>query len=210
MFEETLHTKTKSLLKKIGDFTSKKNYYLAGGTALALQLGHRISVDLDFFSQEPIDTGKLKQELNDFGFKYKVNSESKGTLELLIDEVKVSFMEYQYPMLNEFEIFGKYKLASVMDIACMKVTAISSRGSKKDFFDLWIILQKYTPLEIFDAVRKKYQGVDYSTAHLLKSLTYFKDAENDPDPILLVKTNWKEVQKDITKKVNPIIKANSV
>jgi len=210
MFEKTLHTKTKSLLKKMGDFTNKHNFYLAGGTALALQLGHRISVDLDFFSQKSIDTEKLKKNLSDFGFKYQINSESQGTLELVIDDVKVSFMEYRYPILNSFELFEKSKLASIMDIACMKITAISSRGSKKDFFDIWIILQKYNPLEIFDAVRKKYQGINYSTAHILKSLTYFKDAQNDPEPILLVKTNWEEVQKDITKKISPFIKAHSI
>lgn len=208
MFEETLHTKTKSILKNIGSFASEKNLYLAGGTALALQLGHRLSVDLDFFSQEDLDTKKLKKDLSESGFKYKINNETTGTLELVMDDVKISFMEYRYPLLKDFEIFEKNKLASVLDIAAMKVTAISSRGSKKDFVDIWMILQKYEPVEIFDAVRKKYQNANYSTAHLLKSLTYFKDAESDPDPRLVVETNWEEIKKDITEKIVPFNKTS--
>lgn len=208
MFEKTLHTKTKSILKNIGSFASEKNLYLAGGTALALQLGHRLSVDLDFFSQEDLDTKKLKKDLSESGFKYKINNETTGTLELVMDDVKISFMEYRYPLLKDFEIFEKNKLASVLDIAAMKVTAISSRGSKKDFVDIWMILQKYEPVEIFDAVRKKYQNANYSTAHLLKSLTYFKDAESDPDPRLVVETNWEEIKKDITEKIVPFNKTS--
>lgn len=208
MFEETLHTKTKSILKNIGSFASEKNLYLAGGTALALQLGHRLSVDLDFFSQGDLDTKKLKKDLSESGFKYKINNETTGTLELVMDDVKISFMEYRYPLLKDFEIFEKNKLASVLDIAAMKVTAISSRGSKKDFVDIWMILQKYEPVEIFDAVRKKYQNANYSTAHLLKSLTYFKDAESDPDPRLVVETNWEEIKKDITEKIVPFNKTS--
>lgn len=208
MFEKTLHTKTKSILKNIGSFASEKNLYLAGGTALALQLGHRLSVDLDFFSQGDLDTKKLKKDLSESGFKYKINNETTGTLELVMDDVKISFMEYRYPLLKDFEIFEKNKLASVLDIAAMKVTAISSRGSKKDFVDIWMILQKYEPVEIFDAVRKKYQNANYSTAHLLKSLTYFKDAESDPDPRLVVETNWEEIKKDITEKIVPFNKTS--
>lgn len=201
MFEKTLHPKTKSLLEKINDFVNKKNFYLAGGTALALQLGHRISVDLDFFSQEEIDTKLLIRDLKNAGFELHVQNENLGTLDLLIDDVKVSFLEYKYPLLEDFVKFEKLNVASVLDIACMKVTAISSRGSRKDFYDIWMILEKYSLTEIFKAIEKKYEGVDYSTMHLLKSLTYFDDAKDDPEPVLLVDADWNKVKEDILRKV---------
>ncbi len=201
MFEQTLHTKTKSVLSNIADFTVKNNFYLAGGTALALHLGHRISVDLDFFSQEKIDIFKLKQDLIELGFKYKVQNEGEGTLDLIINDVKVSFLEYRYSVLNSFEVYSGVNIASVMDIACMKITAISSRGSKKDFFDIWIILKQFSLREIFDAIERKFVGVDYSPMHFLKTLTYFNDAESDPDPILFVEITWEEVKDDIMKRV---------
>ncbi len=201
MFTQTLHTETKSLLKKIAGFANKKNYYLAGGTALALQLGHRMSMDLDFFSQKEIDTKKLMQDLRENGFKFQIQNESAGTLDLTIQGVKVSFLEYKYPLIGEFINFEGLKMSSTLDIACMKITAISSRGNKKDFFDIWAILKEHSLSEIFDALRKKYEGADYNTTHLLKSLTYFEDAENDPEPILLTDVNWEQVKKDISQKV---------
>jgi len=201
MFEKTLHPKTKSLLEKISDFANKKNFYLAGGTALALQLGHRVSVDLDFFSEKEIDTKLLIRDLKNFSFEFHVQNENLGTLDLVINDVKVSFLEYKYPLLEDFVEFENVRMASILDIACMKVTAISSRGSKKDFYDIWMILEKYSLADIFKAIEKKYEGVNYSTMHLLKSLTYFQDAQDDPDPVLLVDTDWNKVKEDIVKKV---------
>ena len=201
MFTEALHTKTKSLLEEIGRLKIQDDFYLAGGTALALQLGHRVSVDLDFFSKDKIHTKSLKENLINSGFKYHITNETTGTLDLIIENVKVSFLEYKYPLLNDLIPYNGINICSNLDIACMKITAISSRGSKKDFYDIWILLQEYSLTDIFDALRKKYTGVEYSTAHLLKSLTYFKDAESEPEPVMISNTSWEQVKKDITKKV---------
>ncbi len=201
MFTKTLHTETKSLLEKIGKLKIHDNFYLAGGTALSLQLGHRTSVDLDFFSKSEIDIESLKEVLSNNNLKYHITNESLGTLDLVIDNVKISFLEYKYPLINDLISYNNIYLCSTLDIACMKITAISSRGSKKDFYDIWAILKEYSITDIFDALRKKYTDVEYSTAHLLKSLTYFKDAESEPEPVMIVDTNWEEVKRDITKKV---------
>lgn len=201
MFTQTLHSKAKSVLKKLNQIKDIEELYLAGGTALALQLGHRVSVDLDFFSQDILNTQALKATLSQAGLKYTISNESPGTLDLIMENVKTSFLEYRYPVLHEFSNYENIKIASVLDIACMKITAISSRGSKKDFYDLWIILQHCSLIEIIEALKQKYEGVNYSMSHIFKSLLYFDDAELDPEPVLLVDTNWEKVKRDITKKV---------
>ena len=128
----------------------------------------------------------------------KIIQESAGTLDLLIDEVQVSFLEYKYPMLEDLLSFDGVMMASVVDIGCMKVSAISSRGTKKDYVDLYFILQKLTLEDLLDAFSKKYKGIEYSKSHILKSLVYFDDAEADPDPDYLISTKWSEIKGYIT------------
>jgi predicted nucleotidyltransferase component of viral defense system len=192
MHEETLYLKTKTTLEKLQNETILKDFYLAGGTALALHLGHRKSIDLDFFSQKYPSQEQLIQVLN----KYKplITQQATGTLDVFIDEVKVSFFEYKYPLLETTISFKQTKLASLLDIACMKIAAISQRGTKKDFVDLYVLLQKYTLGNILDAFEKKYLGIEYQKLHILKSLVYFDDAENDPEPDYLTPIKWEEVK----------------
>lgn len=171
-------------------------FYLAGGTALALQLGHRKSVDLDFFAAHFPKRDELLHSLIDFS--PKIVQESAGTLDLLIHDVQVSFMEYSYPMLEELVLFSGIKMAGIVDIGCMKISAISSRGSKKDYIDLYFILQKMALEDLLDAFSIKYKGVEYSKTHIMKSLVYFNDAEEDPDPDYLISTDWSEIKGRIT------------
>jgi len=193
MFEKAIDSKTRQVLIKIRETQVLENFYLAGGTALSLILGHRKSIDLDFFSSSfpkfEILVAKLKT-LNP-----KVINQDKGTLDLYIDDVKVSFLEYKYPLVGDFLEFDQVKVASLEDIACMKLSAISSRGSKKDFIDLYFILQKFSLGELLDLFEKKFKGVDYQMSHILKSLVYFEEAEKQPDPEFLVDVDWNEVRK---------------
>ena len=193
MFEKAIDSKTRQVLIKIRETQVLENFYLAGGTALSLILGHRKSIDLDFFSSSfpkfEILVAKLKT-LNP-----KVINQDKGTLDLYIDGVKVSFLEYKYPLIGDFLEFDQVKVASLEDIACMKLSAISSRGSKKDFIDLYFILQKLSLGELLDLFEKKFKGVDYQMSHILKSLVYFEEAEKQPDPEFLVDVDWNEVRK---------------
>ncbi len=195
MHEETLYLKTKTTLERICSETILSDFYLAGGTALALQLGHRKSIDLDFFSQSYPTHEQLLQTLR----KYQptIIQQAKGTLDVFVDEVKVSFFEYKYPLLKDTVTYKQLKLASVLDIACMKIAAISQRGTKKDFVDLYVLLQKYTLEEILKSFEKKYTGTDYQKLHILKSLVYFDDAESDPEPDYISPIEWREVKRFI-------------
>ena len=200
MYEEILEQKTKLVFGKIANTEIIKDFYLAGGTALALQLGHRKSIDLDWFSKKPFLVKKLKKELRELG-KFEIDSEEKDTLNCRLNGVRLSFFEYPYRVLFPFIKYEKTRVADFKDIACMKLDAISSRGSKKDFIDLYFLL-KLVPLEkLLELFFKKYKGIDYNKMHLLKSLVYFEEAEKDPMPKMFKRVAWKNVKEDILKKV---------
>lgn len=195
MYPQTLYPKTKQVLEKLKNSEIISGFYLAGGTALALQLGHRKSIDLDFFTGKFPERDLLINSLKIFN--PVLLQEARGTIDLSIEGVKVSFLEYQYPLMEDLTEFEGVKMSGILDIACMKLSAVSSRGAKKDFVDLYYLLQKYSLEEIFTAFRKKYQGVEYSKMHILKSLTYFADAEAEPTPDLIRETEWNKIKQDI-------------
>ena len=199
MYPETLYPKTKQVLSIIENEAFLNDFYLAGGTALSLQLGHRKSIDLDFFSKNFPTEQLLLKGLEKFN--PTILNQAPKTLDVLIHETKVSFLEYRYPLIDELKIFNNIKIASVIDIACMKITAISSRGSKKDFVDLNEILKSTTLSEIFANFEKKYKNVKYQKAHLLKSLLFFQDAKNDPEPDYMLNQSWTAVQTNISNAV---------
>ncbi|HEQ65243.1 MAG TPA: hypothetical protein ENN64_00230 [bacterium] len=200
MFQKALHNKTRKVLDKLAkvQFVGD-NFYLAGGTALALQLGHRVSVDLDFFSEDEIKQKIILNKLNQFNIE--VISETEGSLDIIIEGVKLSFLEYKYPLLEDFVEYEQIKIAGKKDIACMKISAISSRGSKKDFFDLYFLLKEYSLVDIFEFMHKKYPNISFTDTHFLKSLTYFDDADDDPDPDILLKISWDEVKEELKRRV---------
>ena len=206
MHPQTLYPKTKQVLKKLAHLPFLKDFYLAGGTGLALHLGHRKSIDLDVFSDNFPKRDVLLQNLA--GLKPKVIQEAPGTLDLTIQGVKVSFLEYNYKLLEPTSTFEKVALASVIDIACMKLTAVSSRGSKKDFVDIYFILDKHPLEELLRMCQKKFSKVSYQELHIIKSLTYFDDADNDPDPDFLENISWATVKETITSKAQVYLAKN--
>ncbi|MDD2913505.1 MAG: nucleotidyl transferase AbiEii/AbiGii toxin family protein [Candidatus Pacebacteria bacterium] len=200
MHEESLTKNTKSVLEAIGLLSISKDFYLAGGTALAIHLGHRFSVDLDWFS-EKFDYGpSFRSELGKIG-KLEIDSESKDTFNGVLNGVKVSFFRYPYPLISS-KI--KYKdnifIAGIPDIAAMKMEAIGSRGSYKDFIDIYFILKQYSLEEVFRFVEKKFANIDYNKTHLLKSLIYFDDVKNSVFPEMLKEVSWKEITDEIKRK----------
>ena len=206
MYEKVINAKTKRVLESLDKIEVIKNFYLAGGTALALQLGHRKSIDLDLFSRKDFSTEELKTILSQMG-RLKIYSEEERTLNANLNGVKISFLGYKYKMLFPLVEYGKdLKLASAQDIACMKVDAISSRGSKKDFIDFYFLLKKYSLKEILSFFDKKYSDIKYSQLHILKSLIYFQDAEEDPMPLMFESIDWNEVKKELRKGVKEFIK----
>jgi predicted nucleotidyltransferase component of viral defense system len=203
IFTSALLPKTK---KTIGLFQQKKplflkQFYLSGGTALALQLGHRQSEDLDFFSSSKFSPSILQQQLSKLG-KIEDMIKEKDTLNLFFNGVQIQFLLYPYPLLKIPHSWKGIKISSLIDIACTKIDTISSRGSKKDFFDLYFLLEKFSLSQILKNFQKKYKGIDYNLVHILKSLVYFVDAESQPLPRLFQEVSWREVKKKIQQEVS--------
>ncbi len=179
MFYDILDKNRKKVLPLLKNF--KDEFYLAGGTALALQIGHRDSIDFDFFTQNDIDTAKLFEKIKSVfqDFKILKIQEENNTLTVLIDEnIKISFFTYKYKLINNFINEENLKLASVEDIALMKLSAILSRATIKDYIDLYFILKKYELNDLLKKSKEKFPDID--TNLILKSLVYFKDIENEP------------------------------
>ncbi|MFA4888832.1 MAG: nucleotidyl transferase AbiEii/AbiGii toxin family protein [Candidatus Omnitrophota bacterium] len=138
MFTETLFGNTKSALAILGKSHLMDNAYLAGGTAAALQLGHRISVDLDFFTPHEFDAKELTRSLKKTG-KFKLDKQSWGTILGDFEEVKFSIFAYKYPVLFPFKSLSDINILDLRDIAAMKIDAISTRGIRRDFIDLYFM-----------------------------------------------------------------------
>jgi Nucleotidyl transferase AbiEii toxin, Type IV TA system len=180
-----------------------QDFRLVGGTSLSLQIGHRISVDLDMFCKEPFDSGELKSHLADDFASVLVMLERTNTLITTINEVKVDFIRFKYgfsyPALEEDEI----RLADMKDIAPMKLDAISGRGKKKDFFDLYFLLQQFTLAELLELYQAKYQHT--TLFHVIKSINYFEEAEEEADPLVFdKKVSWAKVKKVISKEIQKL------
>lgn len=179
MFYDILDNKRLDLLPLFKNF--KKDFYLSGGTALALQIGHRDSVDFDFFKEVEIDTQKLFNHLEEFFKEHHLLKvqEERNTLGLIIDDsVKLSFFGYKYKLIKELVCEENFNLASIEDIGCMKLSAITGRASNKDYIDLYYILQKIRLTDLLDKASEKFPDIDRNL--ILKSLVYFEDVHLEP------------------------------
>ncbi len=205
---KTLPPYTKRALDflSLQNWLKDSNWYLAGGTALALSAGHRKSLDLDFFNtQKDIDNDDLLSNfLENKDWSTSLNKKNTIYGELL--GAKVSFIAYPFfiPKQNYLQ-YGSINVLAPKDIAVMKIIAISQRGRKRDFFDLYWCVHNIEPLEyIILKLKEQYPFVAHDYHHILKSLVYFEDAEADSKPEIYFKANWKEVKKFFTKEI-PII-----
>ena len=166
---------------------------LAGGTGLALQLGHRLSEDLDLFRAAPFQPEDLAIALTRAG-TVRVQARSAGTLHASIEGLRVSFLSAQAPLLFPGTAYRGLVLADPRDIAVMKVIAIGGRGSRKDFIDLFFYLRSGGSLEaVFEMVHRRFAAIDFNEYHLLRSLTFFEDAETEPIPRMLRRVAWRDV-----------------
>lgn len=196
---QTIQPELLELLKKIMSSSIFNGFNLVGGTSLALQIGHRFSVDIDMFGIAEIDEFEFVDELSNFG-KVIVIKKSKNVLILSVNGIKVDFVNYKYPLIEEITIVENIRLASDKDIAAMKLNAIAGRGSRKDFIDLHFLLQKYSLKEMIYFYNNKY--ADGSEFMVLKGLTYFEDAESEEIPILFQKLDWNEIKVSIQNALN--------
>jgi len=190
-----------SLVRKLIAERLTEQWVLCGGTGLALQLGHRISRDLDFFREGPFDAARLADTLTRAG-SVLVHGRSAGTLHVTVARMRVSFLEARRPLLFPGTAYRGLVVADPRDIAVMKVVAIGGRGSRRDFVDLHFFLRAGGSLEsIFEMTRRRFKGLDFNEYHLLKALVFFEDAETEPMPRMLRKLVWADVRRALIAEV---------
>lgn len=195
---ETISPDTLTLLKRIQALDEFKDTRLVGGTALALQLGHRKSIDLDFFGKFETSLEELTAILSEFSTVTPVSS-SRMMRFLVVNGIKVDIVSYPYDWIDSPVRAEGVTLAGVKDIAAMKLSAITNRGTKKDFIDYYFLLKQYSLEDLIELYRKKYRDAQLFTA--IKSLSYFEDAESDPMPDMIVPVDWDDVKSTIRKEV---------
>ncbi len=202
MFTKTLLPDTLRAIQLISGFPEIKQAYLAGGTALALQIGHRISQDLDFFTQEEFNETQLSTKLATLR-EFVQDGTTKWTVWGKVGETKLSIFYYKYPLLGKTVQFEEIQLASLADIAAMKIHAIEDRGTKRDFVDTYFLAKKYTLDEMLGFYQKKYGILEDHLYAILRSLDYFEDAEKESDmPKMKTSVNWEEVKEYFRKETH--------
>lgn len=201
LHREALPQETGRLLPSLVALPPLGQFYLAGGTGLALQLGHRISGDLDFFSEAAFDEAKLITLLSRLP-EFRLEKRAEQTVLANAQSVKLSFLGYPYPLLFPATETLGLRVADLRDIACMKIDAVASRGSKRDFVDLYFIIKTPFPLtELLHLFDEKYAALNYNMMHVKKSLLYFDDAESEPMPRMLAPIDWQEVKSFLEREV---------
>jgi predicted nucleotidyltransferase component of viral defense system len=186
------------LLKKLQSEDLFSNLRLVGGTSLALQIGHRISVDIDLFGDLKCDNITLNNTLKSLA-QYRIIQQTENIHIYNIENIKVDVVNYPYPWLQAPVTKDGLTLAAIEDIAAMKLAAITGRGSKKDFIDLYFLLQRFSLKEMLNLYLKKYN--EGSVFMVLRSLAYFDDAEEELMPKMFVDIKWEKVKETIIDKL---------
>ncbi len=194
LFFETIDSATLDLLIKLQGCTVFSDLRLVGGTALALQIGHRKSIDIDLFGTITADEYEISKQLRAVGEITELRK-SQNINVYLIEGIKVDIVNYHYPWLEKQIRESHLTLAGIKDIAAMKLAAITGRGTKKDFIDLYFLLQRFSLSQMLEFYSEKYS--DGSEFLVLKSLAYFEEAETAEEPLMLKTGNWIEIKSTI-------------
>ncbi|MDI9337540.1 MAG: nucleotidyl transferase AbiEii/AbiGii toxin family protein [Alphaproteobacteria bacterium] len=177
MNKNIIEPNTYQLLLQLNKEEYLKDFYLVGGTALTLQIEHRFSLDLDFFNENHFNPQNIINYLQEQKYNFIILYQAKNTLSLIINNIKVEFLTHPYNLVNPLILNNNLTLASVLDIAAMKINAIINSGERwKDFIDIYFILEHYSLDDILIAFKNKYQQTNVSVA--LKSLTYFDEIKD--------------------------------
>jgi hypothetical protein len=196
---EGLSQRQIQLLRRAGENISARGFYLAGGTALSIYFGHRVSKDLDWCLPSAMgDALMLADSMRGAGLALAVEQTGPGTLHGTINGVRVSFLEFRYPLLRSLTPWREMQcaLASLDDLACMKLSAIAQRGERKDFCDLYFLITRHRPLpELLELYRSKFGVRDIGP--VLYGLAYFDEADAQRMPRMLSKVTWRTIKKTI-------------
>lgn len=161
---------------------TKPQFYLGGGTALALQLGHRTSVDFDFYAPNKFDNQQMAQTIGQlFPGTDTSSKQPENTLRLDVMGTEVSAFYYPYPLLDQLVDYGPISLASLTDIAAMKTAAVVQRARQRDFYDIYYLIKELGLEKIISATYQKFPWYEENNVVVFTSLTYFSDADKDPE-----------------------------
>lgn len=196
-FENAITESCRQGITILRNYNFIREFYLAGGTALALQIGHRVSTDLDWFSKtnnlQALQRDHIREELKSTG-KIETISEQDGLLFTRLYDTDTSFIYQHHPLLEPTVEYLGILLASPIDIGLMKLAAISSRGTRRDFVDIYCIRELITIEDMFELAPKKFADRPQFLAIAVRALAYFEDAEQQPMPRMLVPVAWKDVR----------------
>jgi hypothetical protein len=207
LFKETIEPSSLELLKRLQSTNLLKEFHLAGGTSLALQIGHRISVDLDLFTQNDFETNEMLEFLED-SFNFHLTYSSKNTLKGSIGEVNLDLISHKYTLINKPISIEEIRLLSIPDIAAMKLNAISGNGTRsKDFVDIYFILKQFSLPDIINFYKIKYSN--RNQLHVLKSLVFFDEISlfDWPNMVIEKKLTLKQIEKNINSHVKQFNKS---
>jgi hypothetical protein len=197
------------LLLGLSSLKSMQSVYLGGGTALAIQLGHRVSADLDFFVAKDYEFSTLMHEMLDLGMNATLISQTPYHSELIVGTIKVDYLRERlsprYPLKTVVSEGARFQMADSADIGRMKLLSIAGRGSKKDFIDLYCLTRAAIPLEdLLMLVMEEQGAIRFNPLLFLKGLVDFEEAENDAQPIMLWEIDWNAVKADLGEEVKRI------
>lgn len=193
MFTKALLPNTLRALKLTSSIDIIKKSYLAGGTALALHLGHRLSFDLDFFTHQVFDENVLASSLKELP-KFKEDGTAWRTVWGSVENIKFSLFYYPYPLIKKTITFEGIQILDKEDIAAMKIHALEDRGTKRDFIDLYFLAKEFSFKQMLKFYDQKYEVLEDHLYSIIRSLDYFTDAEIDPDPKMLISVSWEKVK----------------
>lgn len=202
---KTIHADTFELLQELSAHKTFNIFTLAGGTSLALQLGHRISIDLDFLTVQEFDSNVLIEVLGTY-FDIKNGATGKNSAAMFINykntSIKADFLRHNYPLLKPIHNIEGINMYSLEDIAAMKLNAVANRGAKKDFYDIYSLLDSFSMDTMLNFYREKYRQMN--DLMVMKSLAYFDDAELEPDPVTLLDVAWEDVKNRLLQLVSSV------
>ncbi|MCU0324079.1 MAG: nucleotidyl transferase AbiEii/AbiGii toxin family protein [Spirosomaceae bacterium] len=206
LFREAVEPRTLGILKDLMQLPALENFALVGGTNLSLRLGHRLSVDLDIFSNQNFESDEIIPEIKSIYNQFNIFRQTKRSFAGVIDDLKIDIVLHPYKYIENIEEIDGIRFVSIPDVVAMKLNAISKRGAKKDFYDLATLLDLYSIEEMLEFFKIKYQNEEIG--FVVHSMYYFEDAEKQNDPISLINTTWPDVKLKVTNALDEFMNKN--